>query len=78
MWEKMCVNSLIVKLINIISSFDSLFECGRVDGFEVGGDRSLSIVYAQRDKLNLSSQSEHPSAASLNLLWYKLFLPLSC
>ena len=63
MWEKMCINSLIVKLITIASSFDSLFWCDRVDEFEVGGDSSLSVVDAQGAKLNLGSKAQHPSAA---------------
>ena len=46
MWGKMCVNGLIVKLITIIGSYDSLFGSGLVDRFEVGGDGSLSIVNA--------------------------------
>ena len=70
MWEKMCINGLIFKLITIASCTNRLFGSGRFDGFVVGGDRSLSIVDAQRAKLDLSSKPQHPSAASSHNLEY--------
>ena len=70
MWEKMCINGLIYKLITIASCSNRLFGSGRFDGFLVGGDRGLSIVDAKRAKLNLSSKPQHPSAASCHSLEY--------